>query len=171
VDNSAEQTKITCTADANLYITLLKVRGKLYEALDALEIVKEDSTSQTAYQKRTLDFDSELMQNVDDARNMADLLCARFADPEAKVTLGVHGNRDAAHLDAVMRLGISDRIDITDTLTGLDDAPFFIEQVHEEIEMSATPHHEATYQLESVLGEGYWILGVSEFDDETIVAF
>jgi len=166
----AEQTKLVLTASANLYVTFLRLRGKLYEDLDVSEVVQEDAASQGKYGKRTFDMDNVLIQDEAIAEKFAKLLLARMKAPVATVSLEFFGHRDAAHRDAAINIRLSDRIDITDTVTGLDGASYFVEAIDHKIGTGGITHS-VTLTLEPVVAEGYWILGVSKFSSETIVAF
>ena len=169
--NKAETVILECTASAALYITKLQVRGKPYEYYDPVTLVKEDTASQTTYQKRTLEYDSEFLQDTDEAQRLADMLEARFDEPEPKVGFRIYGHGHADLLQAAMTLAISDRIDITDTRSRLSGVAFFIEAIEHEIKAGAAAADTVTYVLEPVVAMGYWILGTSEFDDETIPAY
>lgn len=166
----ADKVSLACTASANLYITKLSVRGKPYESYDAAVIVQEDTTSQAAYGKRALEFDSELLQDEDDAQQIAVMLKNTFNDPEGECALTLYGHKNAALQRAVMRLQISDRVDITHAKTGLSGKPYFVEAIDLSIGHGDAPHT-AVYTLSPVVAEGYWIADVSEFDDETVPAF
>lgn len=166
----AEQSKLVLTASANLFVTKLQIRGKLSMNLDEVEVIEEDAASQALYGKRTLEFNSELLQDIDDAAQFALMLKARHNEPLARVGFVFDGHRDIYCLDAAMRLALSDRVDITDSDVGLADESYFIEAMNHHIYEGGL-WHTVTLTLEPVVAEGYWILGVSKFDDETIVAF
>lgn len=169
----ADQASLACAASgAALYITKLQIRGAPYEEYDAVEIEKEDATSQTAYQKRTLSIGNRFFDDVVDSEEYAEMLLERFKDPIGKINpVTIQANRSIDQLFYAAMLTISDRITITDSLTGLSGEAFFIEKVTHEITHGDEPHHRVVWVVAPVSAYGYWVLGTSEFDGETTLAY
>lgn len=168
---------VTLTAGANLYVTKMQVRADPYDVWGKQMDRELDTTSIAAYGLRVFLLDNDFIQSLE--RNTeyefpyALMLLERFKDPVAAVApVIIEANRSAVQLRAGLLMGLSDRITITHTLTGLSAAEFFVEQVKHSIATGgAQPYHRVELDVDLWHAYGYWRIGTSEFDGETVVAY
>ena len=146
------------TAAVPAFITLLKARGTYYDDQTKVTLKAEDSTSQTAYQKRTLTVDGKYLTDTDTARDFTNYAIAKYKDPRAELAVSVM-NQDNATLNDILGREISDRITIVNTELGLSE-DFFIDYMEHDISISGK-YHTVTYRLAEVKNEEFWCLGYS----------
>ena len=157
--------QITNGATIPLYLYLLKARGTFYD--DQTRVVRktEDSTSQTAYQKRTLEIDGKYLTSADKAQDFCNYAISKYKNPRAEISLGLV-NQDNATLNQILSREISDRITITNTKLGLTAKDYFIDYIEEDISLSRK-WHTATYRLADTDNEDFWCLGFSHLRYDT----
>jgi hypothetical protein len=136
-----------------LWITLLKIRGDAITPIPT-EIKVEDSTSQTAYGKRTLDIDVPWQQSVLTAEDYAQSKLNFYKDPQKGVIIQLV-DRPAE----VFALDILDKIDFTAGTYSIDEAMRIGAM---RIDCAPTMQHmTAELTLESADNETYWLLEVA----------
>ena len=173
--SSGSQARITLTTTADLYVTKLQLRGTIYQNWQPESISSSDPTSITAYGRRSLVLDNSFWQ--EQAHPLEDvpfihMLLARFANPLGTIDpLLIQANRNPEHLRTTLLLHLSERIMVSNAMTGISNAEFFVEHIQHSISHGATPHHVATILVEPVSTWGSWEIGVSTFDDETKLAY
>lgn len=166
--------RLDLTASADLYVTKLQVQAKPYYDYYPTESFALNSTNVTAYGPRMLVLDNKFLQQHPNVTSdpFAYMLLERFEDPVASIDpVRVQANRNATQLRETLTLDVSDRIKITDTLTGLSAAEYWIEHVRHEVTHGETPHHYVEFNVSPYNTYGYWVLGTSEFDGDTTLAF
>jgi len=156
----AKTMKITLTNNGSVpaYITLLQARGTYYDDLTKVTLKAEDSTSQTAYQKRTFELDGKYMTNADKAQDYVTYAIGKYKNPRAELGMSAM-NQDATILAKILALEISDRITVVNTTLGLND-DYFIDYMEHDISMSGKLHT-VNYRLSDSLHEDFWCLDYS----------
>ena len=140
------------------YITLLKARGTYYNDQTKVTRKAEDSTSQTDYQKRTLDIGGKYMSDADQAQDLVDYAIGKYKNPRAELSMAIM-NQDSATLTQMLSREISDRITIVNTELGVN-GDYFIDYLEHDISMSGLLHT-ATYRLADCINEDFWCLDFS----------
>jgi len=166
----AKTIKLAITNDAShlVYITLLKARGTYYDSLTKVTRKAEDSTSQTAYQKRTLRVDGKYMTDADLAQDYVDFAIARYKDPQPEVGMEIM-NKNSTLLTQLLSREISDRITVTNAELGMSK-DFFFDWMGHEISMSGK-YHQARYRLADASNEDFWCLGYSALGTGTKLGY
>ena len=156
----AKTMKITLTNNGSIpaYITLLQARGTYYDDLTKVTLKAEDSTSQTAYQKRTYELDGKYMTDTDKAQDYVTYAIGKYKNPRAELSLSAM-NQDASILADILGLEISDRITVVNTELGVND-DYFIDYMEHDISMSGKLHT-VNYRLSDSLSEDFWCLDYS----------
>ena len=149
---------ITNNGTVPAYITLLKARGTYYNPNTKVTRKAEDSTSQTAYQKRTLELDGKYMTDANKAQDYVTYAIGKYKDPRAELGMSIM-NQDAATLTQILSREISDRVTIVNTKLGLND-DYFIDYMEHDISMSGLLHT-ANYRLADTINEDFWVLDYS----------
>ena len=162
----AKSIKLAITNDTThiVYITKLLARGTYYDDKTKISLKSEDSTSQTAYQKRTLTLDGKYLTNVDTGQNFCDYAIARFKDPQAEVSMTLV-NKNATLLTQILTREISDRITVVNTKLGMSK-DFLINKMEHEI-LEGGKSHTCTYQLVDATNEDFWCWGYSKWGVST----
>uniref|UniRef100_A0A6M3IZN6 Putative tail protein n=1 Tax=viral metagenome TaxID=1070528 RepID=A0A6M3IZN6_9ZZZZ len=140
------------------FITLLKARGTYYDDQTKVTRKAEDSTSQTAYQKRTLEIGGKYMDDADQAQDLVDYSVGKYKDPRAELSMSII-NDGATNLAQLLSREISDRITVVNTKLGIDD-DYFIDYMQHDISQSGKSHT-ATYRLADTINEDFWCLDYS----------
>jgi len=150
------------------FITLLKARGTWYDDQTKVTSKAEDSTSQTAYQKRTFELDGKYMTDTVKAQSFANYAIGKYKDPRAELGISIM-NQDAATLTQILSREISDRITIVNTKLGVS-ADFFIDYMEHDISLSGLLHT-VTYHLADCINEDFWNLGYSKLGTQTKLGY
>ncbi len=151
---------ITNTGTTPNVITLLRARGTYYDDQTKVTRKAEDTTSQTAYQKRTFELDGKYMTDTDHAQDLSNYAIRKYKDPRAEISLNIM-NQDAATLTQILSREISDRITIKNTKLGITSQDFFIDYMEHDISISGLSHT-ATYHLADCINEDFWCLDYSK---------
>ncbi len=152
---------ITNTGTSSNAITLLRARGTYYDDQTKVTRKAEDTTSQTAYQKRTFELDGKYMTDANKARDFTNYAIGKYKDTRAELSMSIM-NQDAATLTQILSREISDRITITNTKLGITSKTYFIDYMEHDISMSGLLHT-ATYRLAETSNEDFWCLDYSAF--------
>jgi len=156
------------TAGVAVYLTLLKVRGDLYSDGDKTSVKAENTTSQTAYQKRDRTLDAQFMESVDQCQQYCDYVLAKTKDAWADIDMTLK-NRSDTVLTTILNRAISDRITVQNTELGLDE-DFFINAMAHSVDMK-TRLHTCRWSLRTATPELFWVLDLSELDSTTKLAY
>jgi hypothetical protein len=140
------------------FITLLKARGTWYDDQTKVTRKAEDTTSQTAYQKRTFELDAKYTEDADHAQEYATYFLGKFKEPRAELSMGIM-NQDSATLTQILSREISDRITVVNTKLGIN-ADYFIDYMEHDISMSGLLHT-TTYRISDTINEDFWCLDYS----------
>ena len=155
-----------------VYITKLQAQGFKVTAKDTVEVSASDSTSQTAYGKRTYPHPGKFVPDADEAENWATFHVAAWKDPVPLLRVTLSGNRSTATLTDIMTREISDLVTVTatnDAALGISEG-FFIEKVHHKID--AQLNHRATFTLSQSSGyAGFFLIGSSALGYSTRLAY
>ena len=154
--NSASATIINGYGQT-VYANLFQMRGYMVSVYDPVEVVKEDATSQAAYGERTLTFSQPYQASTNYADSIATWLLSRFKDPYSDISAVEFTANASANLQTLgITLGISDRVTIQETVTGVS-RDFFINQV--SYTMGEGCILKVNWILEPASPIVYWILG------------
>ena len=118
---------VTNNDAGTIYITLLRLRGELYDTKSSITVKNEDAISQAAYQKRVLSFETKFLTDATIAQTYASNALAKYKNPGANITLSLIATPDSS-ADVIERK-ISDEIRVKNARLGMDKY-FFIEQVN-----------------------------------------
>ena len=159
---------VTNGGATSLYLTLLKVEGKIYTDSGRLQIESENATSQTKYLKRELKMDLPYYQSTAIMQGMADyqLSIKKDAIPGYRIELA---NASDAILTQILARKVSDRITLQNTTLNIDD-DFHIEKIEHEI-TEAGKLHKCWWTLSRASDIEYWILGTSALGTGTRLAY
>lgn len=155
---------ITNNATVPAYITLLKARGTYYDDQTKVTRKAEDSTSQTAYQKRTLAINGKYMADADNAQDLADYAISKYKNPRGEISVSIM-NQDDTILTQILGLEISDRITVVNDDLGLS-ADYFIDHMEHNISMGGKLHT-VNYRLADCENEDFWCLDYSSLASTT----
>ncbi len=164
----AVKLEVKNNATVSVYLTLLKVRGTYYDDQTTVSRQSVDSTSQTAFQKRTLTLDAKFLTNADKAQDYCDYALARFKDPQAELTVSVMAN-NTDMLKQILNREISDRVRIVSDELGMTK-DFFIDYMEHEITEGGASHR-CTWRLSEASNEMFWVLDYSALDTGTKVCY
>ncbi len=153
---------VTNNAAHPVFITLLKARGTWYDSETKTVRKTEDTTSQTAYQKRTLELDGKYMSNANTAQDYADYAIGKYKDPRAELSMTLI-NKDATMLTQILSREISDRVNVVNTELGISGG-YFIDYMEHDISMAGLKHT-VTYRLAAASNEDFWCMDYSAFPD------
>lgn len=169
----ATRMKITLgnSATGPLYVTLLKVRGKPLLVHDPITVEKEDTTSQTSYEKRALALDLKMQPDPTFAQTYAEYVIGRFAEPVLGAERVMIRNRATLNGKSIFGVGLMDKVMVTDAHTGLDHKAHWVTGVEYDIRGGKW---DTTLHLERTEIPAYWLLGkqgYSELDNTTRLGF
>tara|TARA_R110000824_G_scaffold238121_7_gene426923 strand:+ start:5852 stop:7423 length:1572 start_codon:yes stop_codon:yes gene_type:complete len=163
---------ITNGHSGTVYITKLQAQGHKITTKDNFEISATDSTSQTAYGRRTYPHPGKFIPDSEEAQNWADFHVSAWKDPVPLLRITLVGNRSSATLTDIMSRNISDLVTVTasnDAGLGISEG-FFVENLHHSID--AQLNHRATYTLSQSAGyAGFFLIGSSSLDNSTRLAY
>jgi len=174
VSKSSETMAITLTNNGSVlaYVTKLQARGTAVTADDPVTIQASDSTSQTAFGKRTWPSRSKFIPDTDEAVNWADFNLSIYKDPAATLQMTYFANRDTNALNEMLDRDISERVTVVAANTAdLDiNRDFFIEAVRHQI--TADRLHRVTYLLsDAEQFSDWWVWGTSKWGTSTRWAY
>ena len=156
---------VTNNATVPVYLFLLKARGTYYNPNTKVTRKAEDSTSQTAFQKRTYEIDGKYMTDADKAQDFVTYAIGKYKDPRAELSMSAM-NQTAAVLTDILNLEISDRITVVNTELGLSD-DYFIDYMEHDISMSGLLHT-VSYRLADTINEDFWCLDFSSLASSSL---
>ena len=159
---------ITNTGTAPVLLSLLRARGTYYNDQTKVTFKAEDSTSQTSYQKRTLEFDGKYQTDNATAQSLCNYAIGKYKDPRAELSMSAM-NQDDTILTNILGLEMSDRITIVNTELGLN-AGYFIDYMEHDISMGGKLHT-VNYHLADCINEDFWCLGYSKLGTQTKLGF
>ena len=172
VSKASNTMKITLTNNhaTDGFITLLRARGTTLNTSDPTLVVAEDSTSQTAFLKRTYRSSAKWFPTAAEAQNWCNFSLARFKDPMARLVLSFTAGKEAASLFAALDLDISHRVTITATsartLLGINE-DFIVENIRHTVSEGKMLHQTILELSPAKAGAGFWALGYSKLGLET----
>lgn len=157
----------------NCYLTALQLRGTPVTADDPIKKLAEDATSQTAYGDRKYALQGKFFHSEWTAQDFVDYYLTHYKDPRPDVMVSLFNSDKVAsptsHFENMLKLEISDRITLVSSELGLN-AAFYIERIEHEIRERGN-YHETRWTVSPVQTLDYWILGTSELDTETRLAY
>jgi len=174
VSKSSETMAITLTNNGSVlaYITKLQARGTAVTADDPVTIQASDSTSQTAFGKRTWPSRTKFIPDTDEALDWADFHLSIYKDPAATLQMTYFANRDTNSLNEMLDRDLSERVTVVAANTAdLDiNRDFFIEAVRHQI--TADRLHRVTYLLsDAAQFSDWWVWGTSKWGSSTRWAY
>lgn len=150
------------------YLNKLELKGQTIRLYDPSETVaSESSDNLTAYGKRPLRYALPYQDNPNTAKDMADLLLAKWGTPRSQLeSVDFYPNRDQTLYSAAVNCGIGDKITITETVTGIS-YDFNINGVEWTFTPGAggKPVWKVKWFLEYGTTAQYWYLGVAGFGE------
>ncbi len=111
---------LTNALAAPVWIQKLQVRGRAVRTRDMITMIASDAVSIAAYGKRKLPVLVPMMSAPEDAQTLADYLLAIYKDPVHEIrNLAFVANDSDVLMTAARDLDLMDRIEVTETQTGL----------------------------------------------------
>lgn len=146
------------------FVTLLQCVGRGLYDYEVTLCESIDSGSQTSYGPNTVKLDMPMQSDAGVGQGIADYIRHLYSSPLTFVdSLDIYGNINDTLMAALVALDISSRITITETVTGLNAAPYFINAVHLEIKNNNLAR--ASYILAPADPSVYWLLGVAGYSE------
>lgn len=146
---------------ATLDVTTLHIRGKPIRVYDPVTIEKADSGSQAAYEVRAQRLDLAMQPDLNFAQSYTEYLTGRFATPLLVADRLVVRERDVMEGVNVFSLEIMDKIEVSDSQSGLKRADHWVRGV--EYELRAGGSFAATFYLERADDRAYCFLDRTGF--------
>lgn len=132
------------------------------------EITVESEASALAYGPQGTSIDT-IAATVGSARDLADFLLGRYAQPQVRVRgLTVTPSADANAYDAALRLGVGERVTVRRLPQGVGSevsSPSIVEGYAQSVENGV--ERRATFYLSNAETGSFWIWGVSAWDVST----
>ena len=163
---------LTINGSSTLFITKLQARGTPITTNDPVTIKAEDSTSQTAFGKRTWPSKTKFIPTTTEAVDWADFNLGIYKDPTATLKLSYIANRDQTALDEMITRNVSDRI----TLVANNNAnlgingDFFVEAINHTISSDRT--HKVQYLIsDAIQFSDFLVLNTSKLGVNTRLGY
>jgi len=157
------------------HITILQARGDAIRIYDPVESTAEDLQSQSDHFMRTERLRLSYQDDPLVGQDFADNVLSRRSAPKTRLeTFSIPGHRSQAMLDAGLALEPGDRIDVSESVSGISEE-FFINGT--EMFLRPTPNGAAiiwTYWVTPASTEAFWLLGTvgsSELGTTTKLGF
>jgi hypothetical protein len=145
---SGQSTVITITATGDSIIQDLALRANAVQST-SITVTIEDSLSIAKYGRKSIaDERLPVWANVYDAQAILQLIVAKRAERLPTLQVTMRGAGDPARLAECINRNLSDRVRITESLTGLD-ADCYIEQIQHTIGQGGT-EHVSTFGVEKI---------------------
>jgi hypothetical protein len=136
---SGQSAVITITASSDAVVQDLKMRAQALQA-NTITVAVEDSVSIGKYGRKSLsDQRLPVWANVYDAAAILQLIVAKRAERTPTLQVTMRGAGSAARLTECLTRNLSDRVHVTESLTGLD-SDCFIEQIQHSIGQGGLEH-------------------------------
>lgn len=169
-----DHAEITITNDVayNVYVQKLQVRGYPVRAREKVGVIASDATSISDYQKRKLAIQAALISDIPTAQGLANYLLSYYKDPLTDIkAVEIIANKDATWMAAVRDLELMDKVEITESQTGLSSQEAFIYRMTHQI--NSAHEHRLIFDLESAysLGGTPFRVEVSTFDSGHILVY
>lgn len=162
--------QIATSASVATYLTLLQVRGQPLHAPNPVTAKAADTPSQQAYFKRTLELDLAWQQDSLVAQDFADYLLNRYRQPVSWIAPSFAAMRSDALMLQMLSRELSDRVTITEAVTGIASGDYFIGRIEHTIDL-AGKQHVGSWRVEKAAAFNYWILNVSQLGTDTRLAY
>jgi len=168
-DIFAQSAKITVTNNdsAIVYLTMLKIRGKIYTNEPRTIIKDWDNTSITDYGKRELPITLPYYVNVLLMQNYAAYILSIRKDPHLRYAVTIVGSSSTL-VEQIITREISDRVTLQNSDFSID-ADFYIDKM--EVEWQRGGLLKAKWVISKAVDEEYWIVGVSQLGTSTRLSF
>ncbi len=152
------------------FLTFLQLRGKGIRDKGTLQLTARDTGSITTNGEHVVDFDMPYQVSTDVGQGAADYTLSKYSTAFAQARTVTILGRNATVLTQMLQRDISDRLTISETVTGLNSA-FFING--EELKVLPSGYVSVTYTLAPAADPFsglYWILDTSTLGTSTIPA-
>lgn len=152
------------------YLTTLQLLGKRVLDRNSVTVDASDATSITSYGAHVATLDMAYQDNAEIAQGAADYLLAKYKNTLALAQRITVVGKTTALLTQLLTREISDRIAISETVTGLS-AEFFINAI--EFTVLPGKQLQATYTLwpaQEPNGGAYFIIGTSALGGAAVLA-
>jgi hypothetical protein len=177
VSKFAESMKITITnnnATNSATLTLVQAKGTKVTKLSSTSVSNSDSASQALYGTKSYLLPAKWLQTTTTAQDYAGYIIGRYKDPVPVVGISLYANKNSSLMTEALTRNISDRITViatgAKTELGINN-DFFVEAISHRISSSGR-FHEVTFELSDASGDGgYWVLGTSELNINTRLAY
>lgn len=167
---SGAQFTVTNSSVSTVYLRTLRLLGKRVLDRGTTQHPATDSTSIGLHGEHAVEFDMPYQSSAVVGQGAADFFLGKFKNPLAQARRITVLATTAALLTQVLTRDISDRITLSETVTGVSD-DFFINAV--ELSVTANGHVMASYTLATAadpFSALYWMLGTSVLGTNTLLA-
>ncbi len=171
--NSVELTLIN-NAGSTGFINLLRTRGTALRIFEPVEILSEDTASQTSYGKREFTLNLPYQDDPLVSKDFGDITLSRYKNPAfyiSSVTVITDDSLSLSNrLGAALGAEPGDRITLTESVLGITAVDYFINSVNFEIMPGNI--FRVTWSVSIASAEQSWLLGqvgFSELNDTTIL--
>lgn len=151
---------LTNTGGKPARVTLFQLRGKGLYSYEPVEAVAENEASIAKYGLNEIVYDMEYQTDSEAARLAAEDIVGTYGTPRTIVdALTVVANNSSALLEDVVdgTLAIGNRISVSETVSGLSGAEYFIQNV--AVSITSGDVIRATYGLAPAEFDQVWVLG------------
>lgn len=135
-----------------LYVTSLTVQGAPLRELPRIEIVRQDSSSESKFGRREFSIESDLIGDVSYAKDYAEFVLVDWKSAPAKVDISLENV-----FPDILALKVGDRIHCTQSFTGVS-SEFSIFGMSHTIRLDAGLEHIVSYDLRSWADRRWLIL-------------
>ena len=156
------------SGDTGVYLTYLRMRGKIYTDQPALQIEAANTSSQLAYKRRDKKIELPYYQNANVMEGVAGHTLAQTKEPMPGFVVELINGNDAMLIN-ILAMDISDRITLRSDDWGIS-GDYYIENVEHEI-IHSQRTHKAWWTISRTDEQEYWILGQSKLGIGTRLAY
>lgn len=153
---------------SSLYLTLLKIQGKIYTDQPRVKCIAESTASGDKYQFRERTIDMPYYQSVGTMQNFADYRLGVEKEPWSGYRVELVNMTDTVFAQELAR-HISDRITLQDSRYAIDD-DFYIDKIRHEWRAQDKIHH-CWWTLSKCNDQMFWIWDTSTWDFSTRWAY
>jgi len=147
----------TNTAIGPLYVRGLQVRGTAIIAFDSQQIIVEDSTSITAYGRRSMTYAIPFESGEIFSEAVGQYLLGRYKDPQYIAVRETFANVETVGGTHVLSVELGDVLDITDSHSGITNELYLVWGI-ETIIASGGDSLSVTFTLRPLSDKTYWLL-------------
>ena len=160
---------VTNNAAVLVYVTFLRIRGKVYLDGEPIKAFAEDAISQGKYQLREVVLPGQFISDINEADSLCKYALSLRKDPQPEFEIKLIGSTDAL-VTQILARAISDRVTITCDELGISAKDYSINKIAVEVRDGGKSIG-ATWTLAEASYEEYWVLGTSALGTGTKLGY